>query len=73
MSLPENHLAQEAIAALVDGELPAGPAGRAALRQALAHRRPDLAPGATATARGEHPGPGAGAVEPVAPGGEPAL
>jgi Putative zinc-finger len=30
MSLPENHLAQEAIAALVDGELPAGPAGRAA-------------------------------------------
>ena len=30
MSLPESHLAQEAIAALVDGELPAGPAGRAA-------------------------------------------
>ena len=30
MSLPENHLAQEAIAALVDGELPSGPAGRAA-------------------------------------------
>jgi anti-sigma factor RsiW len=30
VSLPENHLAQEAIAALVDGELPAGPAGRAA-------------------------------------------
>lgn len=30
MSLSESHLAQEAIAALVDGELPAGPAGRAA-------------------------------------------
>lgn len=30
MSLPESHLAQEAVAALVDGELPAGPAGRAA-------------------------------------------
>ncbi len=30
MSLPESHLAQEAIAALVDGELAAGPAGRAA-------------------------------------------
>jgi anti-sigma factor RsiW len=30
MSLPESHLAQEAIAALVDGELTAGPAGRAA-------------------------------------------
>jgi anti-sigma factor RsiW len=30
MSIPESHLAQEAIAALVDGELPAGPAGRAA-------------------------------------------
>ena len=30
MTLPENHLAQEAIAALVDGELPSGPAGRAA-------------------------------------------
>lgn len=30
MSLPESHLAQEAIAALVDGELPAGPATRAA-------------------------------------------
>jgi anti-sigma factor RsiW len=30
MSLPESHLAQEAIAALVDGELPPGPAGRAA-------------------------------------------
>jgi hypothetical protein len=30
MSMPESHLAQEAIAALVDGELPAGPAGRAA-------------------------------------------
>jgi len=30
MSLPESHLAQEAIAALVDGELLAGPAGRAA-------------------------------------------
>ena len=30
MSLPESHLAQEAIAALVDGELPAGPAARAA-------------------------------------------
>lgn len=29
-SIPESHLAQEAIAALVDGELPAGPAGRAA-------------------------------------------
>jgi hypothetical protein len=28
--IPESHLAQEAIAALVDGELPAGPAGRAA-------------------------------------------
>ena len=27
MSIPESHLAQEAIAALVDGELPAGPAG----------------------------------------------
>jgi anti-sigma factor RsiW len=30
MSIPESHLAQEAIAALVDGELPSGPAGRAA-------------------------------------------
>ena len=30
MSLPESHLAQEAIAALVDGELPAGATGRAA-------------------------------------------
>ena len=30
MHIPESHLAQEAIAALVDGELPAGPAGRAA-------------------------------------------
>ncbi len=30
MNIPESHLAQEAIAALVDGELPAGPAGRAA-------------------------------------------
>jgi anti-sigma factor RsiW len=30
MSLPENHLAQEAIAALVDGELLPGPAQRAA-------------------------------------------
>ncbi len=30
MSIAESHLAQEAIAALVDGELPAGPAGRAA-------------------------------------------
>jgi hypothetical protein len=30
MSLPESHLAQEAIAALVDRELPAGPADRAA-------------------------------------------
>ncbi|MFD2090780.1 anti-sigma factor family protein [Blastococcus deserti] len=30
MSLPESHLAQEAIAALVDGELPSGPASRAA-------------------------------------------
>jgi anti-sigma factor RsiW len=30
MSISESHLAQEAIAALVDGELPAGPAGRAA-------------------------------------------
>ncbi len=30
MSLPESHLAQEAIAALVDGELAAGPAARAA-------------------------------------------
>ena len=30
MSILESHLAQEAIAALVDGELPAGPAGRAA-------------------------------------------
>jgi anti-sigma factor RsiW len=28
--IPESHLAQEAIVALVDGELPAGPAGRAA-------------------------------------------
>lgn len=28
--IPESHLAQEAIAALVDGELAAGPAGRAA-------------------------------------------
>jgi anti-sigma factor RsiW len=28
--IPESHLAQEAIAALVDGELPSGPAGRAA-------------------------------------------
>jgi hypothetical protein len=30
MSIPESHLAQEAIAALVDGELTAGPADRAA-------------------------------------------
>lgn len=30
MTIPESHLALEAIAALVDGELPAGPAGRAA-------------------------------------------
>ena len=30
MSIPESHLAQEAIAALVDGELTAGPANRAA-------------------------------------------
>lgn len=30
MSMPESHLAQEAIAALVDGELTAGPAARAA-------------------------------------------
>ncbi len=30
MHIPESHLAQEAIAALVDGELTAGPAGRAA-------------------------------------------
>ena len=30
MTIPESHLAQEAIAALVDGELPSGPAGRAA-------------------------------------------
>jgi anti-sigma factor RsiW len=30
MSLPESHLAQEAIAALVDGELASGPATRAA-------------------------------------------
>ncbi|WP_305852306.1 anti-sigma factor family protein [Blastococcus sp. PRF04-17] len=30
MSIPESHLAQEAIAALVDGELEAGPANRAA-------------------------------------------
>lgn len=30
MSIPESHLAQEAVAALVDGELTAGPAGRAA-------------------------------------------
>jgi anti-sigma factor RsiW len=30
MSIQESHLAQEAIAALVDGELPPGPAGRAA-------------------------------------------
>ena len=30
MSLAESHLAQEAVAALVDGELPAGAAGRAA-------------------------------------------
>ena len=30
MTFPESHLAQEAIAALVDGELPAGPASRAA-------------------------------------------
>ncbi|SOE01411.1 anti-sigma factor family protein [Blastococcus haudaquaticus] len=30
MSIPESHLAQEAIAALVDGELTAGPATRAA-------------------------------------------
>jgi anti-sigma factor RsiW len=30
MSIPESHLAQEAIAALVDGELSAGPARRAA-------------------------------------------
>jgi anti-sigma factor RsiW len=30
VSIPESHLAQEAIAALVDGELPSGPAGRAA-------------------------------------------
>jgi anti-sigma factor RsiW len=30
VNIPESHLAQEAIAALVDGELAAGPAGRAA-------------------------------------------
>jgi len=30
MSIPESHLAQEAVAALVDGELTAGPANRAA-------------------------------------------
>ncbi|WP_448625166.1 anti-sigma factor family protein [Geodermatophilus sp. URMC 64] len=30
MTIPESHLAQEAIAALVDGELPPGPARRAA-------------------------------------------
>ena len=30
MSIPESHLAQEAIAALVDGELPPGPVNRAA-------------------------------------------
>ena len=30
MRITESHLAQEAIVALVDGELPAGPAGRAA-------------------------------------------
>jgi anti-sigma factor RsiW len=30
VTIPESHLAQEAIAALVDGELPAGPATRAA-------------------------------------------
>ena len=30
MTIPENHLAQEAIAALVDGELASGPAHRAA-------------------------------------------
>jgi anti-sigma factor RsiW len=30
VTISESHLAQEAIAALVDGELPAGPAGRAA-------------------------------------------
>lgn len=30
VGIPESHLAQEAIAALVDGELPAGAAGRAA-------------------------------------------
>ena len=30
MTIPESHLAQEAIAALVDGELTAGPANRAA-------------------------------------------
>ena len=30
MTIPESHLAQEAIAALVDGELGAGPAQRAA-------------------------------------------
>src|SRR4029453_6903325 len=30
VSIPESHLAQEAIAALVDGELDAGPATRAA-------------------------------------------
>jgi anti-sigma factor RsiW len=30
VSLPESHLAQEAVAALVDGELPAGAAARAA-------------------------------------------
>jgi len=47
--------------------------GRAALRQALAHRRPDLAPGATAAAEGERPGPGADRVRSVAPGGERAL
>jgi anti-sigma factor RsiW len=30
VTIPESHLAQEAIAALVDGELPSGPANRAA-------------------------------------------
>jgi anti-sigma factor RsiW len=34
MSIPESHLAQEAIAALVDGELTAGPARRAAVHLA---------------------------------------
>ena len=50
MTIPESHLAQEAIAALVDGELPAGPAGRAARHLGRLHPVPD---GRAGAARGQ--------------------